>query len=143
MTYVTQNQLVDRYGDLMLRQLTDRATPPAGVIDATVVTRAITDADALIDGYMAGRYRLPLADVPALLIPVASAIAIYLLHGQGSTEKIRLDYQDAIKSLYSISMGTVRLDVAGVEPTANSSSGVSQTNSPSRPLSSGTMPGLI
>jgi phage gp36-like protein len=141
--YVTQAQLVDRFGNKMLLDLTDRATPRANVIDAAVVTRAITDAGALIDGYLKGRYQLPLASTPALLLPVASAIAIYLLHGQLTTEKIRLDYQDAIKTLYSLSMGTIRLDVAGAEPAANQASGSPQTNSPARPILNGTIGGFI
>ncbi len=140
--YVSQAQLVDRFGDAMLRQLTSR-TVPSGAIDAAVVTRAITDAGATIDGYLAGRYQLPLPSVPALLVPVASAIAIYLLHGQLTTEKIRLDYQDALKALSNIASGTIRLDVAGAEPAGNQSSGAPQTNAPARPISNGPIGGFI
>ncbi len=143
MLYVSQAQLVDRYGNKMLLDLTDRATPRSNVIDAAVVTRAITDAGALIDGYLAGRYQLPLVSIPALLLPVASAIAIYFLHGQMTTEKIRLDYQDAVKTLSSIAAGSVRLDVAGTEPAANSSSGNPQTNNPARPVQNGPIGGFI
>jgi phage gp36-like protein len=141
--YVSQAQLVDRYGTALLRQLTDRATPPSGAIDAAVVTRAITDAGALIDGYLSGRYQLPMATVPIMLLPVASAIAIYLMHGQIVTEKIRLDYQDAIKTLSNIANGSMRLDVAGAEPAGKAVSGVPQTNAPARPIVNGPIGGFI
>ena len=55
MTYATLDQLTDRYTERLLRQLTDRAAPPAGAIDAEVVDRALADTDAVIDGYLAGR----------------------------------------------------------------------------------------
>ena len=67
MGYVTQQQLVDRFGERLLLQVADRADPPAGTINADVVARALADTDAMIDGYLAGRYILPLAATPPLL----------------------------------------------------------------------------
>jgi phage gp36-like protein len=130
MPYCTQQQLTDRYGEKLLRQLTDRATPPAGAIDATVVGRALADTDALIDGYLKGRYVLPLATTPALLAYVAQAIAIYQLHVTAVPEKIKDDYDGAIATLRAIASGTVRLDVAGVEPEGSNSSGVRASDRP-------------
>ena len=52
MTYASQADLVGRYGESMLVDLTDRAEPPAGEIDAGVVTRALEDTDAAINGYL-------------------------------------------------------------------------------------------
>ncbi|MBL4757578.1 MAG: DUF1320 family protein, partial [Rhizobiales bacterium] len=46
MTYATQAQLLDRYGTRMLISLTDRAKPATGVIDTSVVDRALADTDA-------------------------------------------------------------------------------------------------
>ena len=142
MPYVTQQQLTDRYGEKMLRDLSDRATPPSGAIDATVVARALADADAMIDGYLAGRYVLPLATTPPLLTDIAGAIAIYKLHRQVAAEKIRLDYEDAVKRLGDLGRGVIRLSVSGVEPDGSSAGSV-RTNSPARPLGNGTMEGLI
>ena len=73
--YATLDQLTERFGERMLVQLTDRASPPAGTVDADVVARALADTAAVIDGYLAGRYVLPLAQTPPLLADLALAIA--------------------------------------------------------------------
>lgn len=124
MTYTSLDQLTDRYGADMLTGLTDRASPPAGEIDADVVARALADTDALIDGYISGRYKLPLAETPPLLADLAQAVAIYKLHAHVAPEKIVKDYEAAVSTLKLISAGTVRLPVEGVEPAASGSSGV-------------------
>lgn len=124
MTYVTQAQLTDRYGAELLLQLADRASPPAGVIDSGVLDRALADTGAVIDGYLAGRYVLPLATTPPLLTDLASAIAIYKLHIVSSEGKIADDYKDAVASLGRIATGVIRLPVAGIEPTGSSAAGV-------------------
>jgi phage gp36-like protein len=142
MTYCTLAQLTDRYGEAKLRQLTDRATPPAGTIDATVVDRALADADAAIDGYLAGRYVLPLAEVPMLLADLAQAIAIYKLHSTSVTEKIKDDYDAAMRTLREIANGTVRLGVAGIEPAASNATGV-RTTDRARELTPNNMKGFI
>lgn len=128
MTYCTLQQLTDRFGEKMLRQLTDRATPAAGAIDEAVVDRALADADATINGYLAGRYKLPLEETPALVADIAQSITIYKLHGSVVAEKIDTDYQDAIRRLREIASGVVRLDVAGVEPASSGTEGVRVTD---------------
>lgn len=142
MTYATQDDLVKRYGEDALRDLTDRAAPPAGAIDADVVTLALEDADAAIDGYLKGRYALPLTAVPPLLRDLAQAIAVYKLHRDSVAGKIRDDYTDALKTLDLISKGTIRLDVAGIEPAASGSSGV-RTTDRDRPLTNQNLRGFI
>lgn len=129
MTYATQTGLVDRYGEAMLIALTDRAAIPTGFVDAGVVSRALAEADALIDGYLAGRYALPLSAVPPVLVPLAEAIAIYSLHITEPEAKIRADYEAAIKRLAEIARGTIILkDAAGVEPAAPGTAGVQITD---------------
>lgn len=71
MPYATQQMLTDRVGGPMLILLTDRAAVPQGVIDLGTLARAQADADAMVDGYLAGRYTLPLATVPALVADIA------------------------------------------------------------------------
>ncbi len=124
MTYATLDQLTTRFGEVMLLQLTDRASPPAGAIDEDVVAQALSETDAAIDGYLAGRYALPLAVTPALLVPIALAIAIYRLHPYSPEDKITADYKAAIADLDRIAKGTIRLPVAGLEPQGAASSGV-------------------
>jgi phage gp36-like protein len=142
MSYCTEAQLIDRFGEATLIRLTDRGDPPAGTIDAAVVDRAVADTDALIDGYLKGRYALPLSETPALLTDLALVIAIYKLHVHVAEDKIRRDYEDAMRTLREIAAGTVRLDVAGAEPAASGTSGV-RTNAAARPLSAATMKGFV
>jgi phage gp36-like protein len=142
MTYCTLAQLTDRYGEPMLVDLTDRAEVATGEIDEAVVDRALADADAAIDGYLKGRYQLPLASTPPLLADLAQAIAVYKLHRNTVSDKIKDDYGQALKALAQIASGTVRLDVAGIEPTSSGSSGVRTSDRP-RDLTPENMKGFI
>jgi phage gp36-like protein len=142
MTYATLAQLTDRFGAAMLIGLTDRASPPEGEIDADVVARALADTDAAVDGYLAGRYQLPISETPALLADLAQAIAIYKLHPYAPDPKIEADYKDAIKTLRDIATGVVRLTLDGVEQAGSGASGV-QTNDRERPLTAENMKGFI
>lgn len=124
MTYASLGQLTERFGERMLLQLTDRSRPPAGAIDTGVVDRALADTDAVIDGYVAGRYALPLSEVPPLLVDLALVIAIYKLHPAAPEQKIKDDYEFALKSLGQIASGTIRLPAQGIEPVSSGASGV-------------------
>lgn len=142
MPYATQAQLVERYSSRMVIQLTDRAVPAEGAIDADVVSRALDDTDAQIDGYLGGRYALPLSATPTLLVDLALVIAIYKLHRKTPDEKIRKDYEDALRALRDIAAGTIRLDVDGAEPEGSGSSGVTVTDR-DRDVTPETMKGFI
>ena len=54
----------------------------AGVVDEAVVAGTIADADELIDGYLRGRYLLPLAPVPGLINSLSADLAVYHLFGR-------------------------------------------------------------
>jgi phage gp36-like protein len=142
MSYATLAQLTDRYGARMLIGLTDRAELATGAIDADVVARALADTDAFIDGHLAGRYVLPLADVPVILTDLAQQIAIYKLHVYQPDQKIAEDYRQALATLRDIARGTVRLDVAGAEPQTQSGGGAVVTDR-ERPFSADKMTGFI
>lgn len=139
--YCTQANLVDRFGTKMLLDLTDRAVPKSGVIDAAVVTKAITDAGAEIDGYLAARYALPLAATPSFVNDLAMRLAIYKLHVSTVSDKIAEDHKLALRALDNISRGIMKLDLAGVEPAASSGSEVF-VSSPSTRLTHESMKGF-
>ena len=124
MPYATLAQLTARYGERLLLQVADRDDPPAGAIDSAIVNQALGDTDAVIDGYLAARYQLPLASVPPQLPSIAQSIAIYKLHVYEPEKKIADEYQAAIADLVRIANGVIRLKVAGVEPTSSGASGV-------------------
>lgn len=124
MPYASLDLLIERYGERMLVQLTDRASPATGGVVAEVVDRALADTDAAIDGRLLGRYRLPLAATPPLLVDLAIAIAIHKLHVSTVPTKIEQDYRDAIATLNQIAKGEVKLPVAGIEPPSSGAAGV-------------------
>lgn len=142
MTYATQQDLIDRFGEGMLLGLTDRATPPAGLIDTGVVTKALADTDAVINGYIRARYVVPLADVPPQIADIAASIAIWKLHPYKPDDKIAEDYRDALKALREISAGIITLEVAGVIPETIGGTGAQVTDR-ERPLTAENLKGYI
>lgn len=115
MTYAKRQDLVDRFGQQELLELTDKANQ--GSINDTAVTRALTDADANINGAIAGRYVLPLPSTPVMLVRIACDIARYYLYDDKATEQVTKRYNDATAQLNAIGAGTLSmgLDAGGVE----------------------------
>lgn len=142
MTYATLSHLTDRYGAAMLQAITDRANPPAGTIDVAVVERALTDTDAMIDGYLAVRYKLPMTDVPPVITDLAQMVAIWKLHPYSPDPKIAEDYKWAMRQLEAIAAGGVRLPLEGVEPAGKGGTGARITDR-ERPLTADNMKGFI
>ena len=116
MPYITQQDMVNRYSEQSLIELTDRVTPYTGEIVTSILDEAIEDADALIDSFISVRYDLPLSETPRVLIGHAAAIAYYKLHRGRYPDEIRTAYEDAIKFLNMVSKGEILLDVAGSQP---------------------------
>ncbi|MEQ5870243.1 DUF1320 domain-containing protein [Sagittula sp. NFXS13] len=142
MSYCTLSDLDARYGTALLVDLTDRAEEATGVIDAVAVAQAIADADAMIDGYVAGRYALPFATVPDPIPALSRAIAIYTLHVYQPNEKIEADYRDAIDTLKGIARGSIKLNAAGVAPKTSGGHGARVTDR-DRDFTAKTMKGFI
>lgn len=102
MTYATRTDLEERYG---VDELAQRESMlPAGAVD-----RALGDADAEVDGYVAAGYSVPLNPVPPNIVRVAAAIARYRLLGDAATEQARKDYEDAIRFLRDVQAGRAKL----------------------------------
>jgi phage gp36-like protein len=143
MAYCTLQQLTDRFGVDLLIRLTDRVAVPTDAIDPVVVARAQDDADAVINEHIALRYALPVAGAPASLADMAMKITIYNLHVTEPEAKIAKDYEDTMKRLRAVAVGTIILtDVAGAEPPAKDGTGVVMTDR-ERPFSPENMTGFI
>ncbi|MBP0483944.1 gp436 family protein [Sagittula salina] len=142
MPYTSQADLEERYGTGLLVELTDRGAMATGAINAATVARAIADTEALMDGYLAGRYRLPFTEVPDPLPALARAITFYTLHVYAPDEKIAQDYKDAMQTLREIQKGVVQLDADGVTPPGTGSSGAQVTDR-DRDFTAETMKGFI
>jgi phage gp36-like protein len=116
MAYATQADLAARFGEDELAQLTDRAG--AGVPDATVVTRALADADAEIDTYLGARYALPLSTVPSVIARLACDIARFRLWEDRASDEVRRRYEDARRMLEAIARGQVSLGLPAAQQTS-------------------------
>ncbi len=116
--YCTKQNMIDRYGNEELIQLTDRDN--LGVIDDTVLGQAQADADAEIDGYLASRYTLPLPDVPTSLVRVACEISRYHLYDDTAPAGVKDRYDNSVRFLRLVSKGDIRLlqDTGVTEETA-------------------------
>jgi len=112
--------------------LTDDTVPPA-VINADNVSRAIADAGELIDGYLRGRYTLPLDPVPGLLNTLAADIAVWRLYARRANiepmEGVKERYKNALKLLEQIRNGLLSLG-AGAVTTTESASGTVNVSTP-------------
>jgi phage gp36-like protein len=118
MPYCSKQDLIDRFGNDELVQLTDDAN--TGVINDVVLNQAISDASAEMDGYLASRYQLPLANQPQVLKPLACNITRYLLHDESAGDQVTKRYDAAIKSLVNISKGIISLGLTDTGTTAQS-----------------------
>lgn len=116
--YATKQTMIDKYGERELIELTDRVEPYMSIINDAVLNAALSTATAMIDSYVSKRYDLPLAEVPAVLVPHAAAIAWYTLHRGNYPEAVRVEYEDALSFLRMISKGDALLDVQGTQPSS-------------------------
>ena len=108
--YCSLNDMVSRFDLDELIQLTDSSS--TGTIDAEVVNAAIQDASDTIDGYLGGRYPLPLAVVPRSLTRICANIARYNLYDSSVTDVVQNNYTDALKFLTAVGKGDIRLGLS-------------------------------
>lgn len=99
----------------------------ATTADETNVAQAITDADEIIDGFVRGRYGVPLSPVPGLIKKLSVDIAVYHLwmrrRRAEMPEGIEKSYQNAVKLLEKIQQGKVLLSASELESGAETADG--------------------
>ena len=113
MAYCAQADIEEQLSQSELIQLTDDAD--AGVVDASVVARAIADADDEINSYLQERYTVPLSPVPGLIRKLSVDVSIYNLYSRRDLDApVRTKrYEDDVKLLRSLAKGEASL---GLEP---------------------------
>lgn len=110
MSYCTEQDLITRYGEDELIQLTDKQN--VGQLDTDVINSAIADADSLIDGYLGSRYSLPVNPVPRSLVRIACEICRYYLYENLATDEVKDRYNEAVRSLKAISNGQMSIGIS-------------------------------
>lgn len=143
MTYANTYDLLERFGAAEIAQRIDRGVPrlvdadlltkaaaPSSLAGYTaeevarvqqglaVIQRALQDADETINSYLNGRYTLPLASAPLVLVRVACEMARFYLYDDQVTEQVQDRHDANIKWLGEVSKGYVSLgvDSGGAQP---------------------------
>lgn len=120
MSYAVPQDMINRYPNRDLVQLTNE-DPAVTTINTTSLQQALDDASAEIDGYIEGRFTLPLLDPPAVLNRLATDIAMYRLQALRPLHDLadaRRRYDDATALLAKVAAGALTLGLAldGKEP---------------------------
>ena len=101
MAYATVEDMVARFSELEVIQLTDRNQD--GLIDEDVAAVALADATAEIDAYL-GRFKRPCCDIARYRLTAANGVLI--------TDEIRNRYKiDVLDLLRAMAKGEVQLGV--------------------------------
>jgi phage gp36-like protein len=103
--------MIARYPNRDLVQLTNE-DPTQTSINTTVIDQALADASAEIDGYLDGRFALPLTDAPTVLNRLACDVAMYRLQSLRPIHDMadaRQRYEDAVQLLVRVARGEVTL----------------------------------
>jgi phage gp36-like protein len=120
MAYAVMADIIAR---MPTRDLIELSDPNNLAIQPEPISQAINDASGLIDGYIATRYALPMADPPPILTICCVDIAVYNLQKLRPIRDIkdsRDRYEDWLKFLEKVNKGEVQLGIAadtGKEPT--------------------------
>jgi phage gp36-like protein len=116
--YATVTHMIARFGETHLIRLSRPEDRTAETVDEAKVNTALADASALIDGYIRGRYFVP--------IRAACVLARYDL-AQGEhmdpSEEMAKARKDVIAWLENISRELVNLDVPAARPTGTNAVG--------------------
>ncbi|RFS32205.1 DUF1320 domain-containing protein [Acinetobacter sp. SWAC5] len=111
--YATEVDLKTRFGSQVIDDL--KLGCEGGTDPVDVVQVALQDAEEEINGYIGGRYSLPLANVPSNLKRIACDIARYRLYTEAPLEHITKLYEEAVSFLKLIATNKAHLQIQNVE----------------------------
>jgi phage gp36-like protein len=117
--YATVGDMIARYGETQMIRLSVPEDRTAVAVDATKIERALTDATAIIEDYVRGRYLVPIADPPDSIVRAACILARYdLAQGEATdpSEEMSKGRKEVISWLENIAKELVNLAVPAAEP---------------------------
>lgn len=134
MPYASASDMIARFSAEELAQRADRGTPrlvSAAMLQAAaagqslagytadeqaaaatalaLIDQALADANDTIDGYLAGRYAVPLASPPVVVKRLACDLARYFLYDDQVTDTIQKRYDAAERFFREVAAGRVSL----------------------------------
>jgi len=114
--YCTLDDIKKQVQETTLIEITDDSN--ANQINTDVVDETILYADTLIDGYLRGRYTLPLPSLPEIIKVIAIDLSIYRLYSRrfhtDMPDSINDKYKNSIKLLEQIQKGVISLGIETV-----------------------------
>ncbi len=120
MRYCTRADVGKAIPGETLRQLSND-DPMAELPDESVIEDGVRQAEELVDGYLRGRYNLPLDPVPTVLRDAVTFLTRYWLYQRrpegAIPEAVKDSRKDTIKLLESIRDGVVSLGMPTGEAT--------------------------
>ncbi len=130
MAYATTTDATDLYGEDYILTSVDRNDD--GIVDPTAFTDALAQATSELDSYIAVKYDLPLAVVPAVLVRFTIDVAVYVASPNAVelTEEKKERYESAIKWARGVAKGEVSLGTVD-QPTGVDEQGGAVQTSPS------------
>ncbi|MGC6344919.1 gp436 family protein [Pasteurella multocida] len=134
--YATINDFISRVGEFQVMELTDREN--IGEVNQAVLTIALSDSSSQIDGYLVGRYKLPLKTIPQNLTRICCDLTRYRLASMSDvsiTEEIIERYKLSLRELEGIASGKVSLGIAEDEQASTGENTVIFTNVANRVFS--------
>jgi phage gp36-like protein len=115
MGYCQYSDLKNVVPETAIQQLTDDVG--LGQVNMPVVNESLAFADETIDGYLRGRYSLPLQETPTMLKKIAAILARYDLYTRRPEVEppaaVSESFESSIKTLKAIQGGTITLGVQG------------------------------
>lgn len=116
--YCTLDDIKKQVQETTLIEITDDNL--TGEINTDVADEAILYSQTLINGYLRGRYTLPLTATPELLKVIAVDLSVYRLYARRfhteMPEPVSDKYKNTMKLLEQIQKGTISL---GIEAAGN------------------------
>ncbi|WP_085908483.1 DUF1320 domain-containing protein [Kiloniella majae] len=105
MAYADSAEMVKRFKDLELVDLTNQDDPLATTINDDELLVALDDATAEIDAILSPRLVLPLNPVPAVMVSLCCDIARFRLYANGAPTEVQNRY-DTAKGVLATLPGT-------------------------------------
>ncbi|KAF0145108.1 MAG: mu-like prophage Flumu protein gp36 [Nitrospirae bacterium] len=129
MPYCALADIIDQVPEQKVIELTDDEN--TGQVNTSRVDKAIATAGSIIDGYLRGRYTLPLSTVPELIKTISIDISVFKLYERrremDMPESLTNRYKNAVKLLEQIQKGLISLGIEA-EASAAGSAGSYKTN---------------
>lgn len=119
MAYAAKQDLIDRYSEDELIQLTDRGSPPSGGIDDQVLARALDDATAEIDLYIGARAGNLVGTAHPALKEACEVLARERLFRDRATDVVKADAERVRKELRDVASGLATLSGGAVVSVAS------------------------